>query len=330
MKLSILDQSPISPGKTAQQALNESLKLAQAGEALGYTRFWIAEHHSMDDLACPAPEVMLGYIGGQTNTIRIGAGAVLLPHYSPYRVAETYNLLATLFPGRVDLGIGRAPGGSAEATIALSGNFLEKVRHLPESLKTLIKFIHHDFSHEEMFSKIKPTPVPETAPKLWLLGTSEKSAKLAAENGIAYAFGQFMSESDGRAILQTYLENFQGRMSKEKPEAILAVSVLCGETTDAAEKLAWRSYLRKKQLPKDNEIEYDQLHKDEFAAMKKSMVIGNPQEVVKSLRSMKENYGADEIMIITITDSFESRLRSYELIAKEIGKGPLSPPECYW
>jgi luciferase family oxidoreductase group 1 len=320
MNLSILDQSPITPGKTAQQALNESLKLAQAGESLGYKRFWIAEHHSMDALACPAPEVMLGYIGGQTNTIRIGAGAVLLPHYSPYRVAETYNLLATLFPGRVDLGIGRAPGGSAEATIALSGNFLEKVRHLPELLKTLIKFIHHDFSQEEMFSKIKPMPIPETAPKLWILGTSAKSAKLAAENGTAYAFGQFMSESDGKSILQTYRNNFQGRKPNEKPETILAVSVLCAETTEAAEKLAWRSYLGKKQLFKEIEIKFDQIHHDDFAAMKKSMVIGNPQEVVTSLRSMKENYGADEIMIITITDSFDSRIRSYELIAKEILK----------
>ncbi len=318
MNLSILDQSPITPGKTAQQALHESLKLAQAGESMGYIRYWIAEHHSMDGLACPAPEVMLGYIGGHTSTIRIGAGAVLLPHYSPYRVAETYNLLATLFPGRVDLGIGRAPGGSAEATIALSGNFIEKVRHLPESLKTLIKFIDHDFSHEEMFSKIKPTPVPKTAPKLWLLGTSEKSAKLAAENGMAYAFGQFMSGSDGKAILQTYRKNFQGRMPNEKPEAILAVSVLCAETTDAAEKLAWRSYLGKKQLPKDHEKVYDQLHDDDFSIMKKRMVIGNPEEVVKSLRSLKKNYGADEIMIITITDSFESRIRSYKLIAKEI------------
>ncbi|MDG5789814.1 LLM class flavin-dependent oxidoreductase [Evansella sp. AB-P1] len=319
MKLSILDQSPITPGKTAQQALKESLKLAQVGESLGYTRYWIAEHHSMDGLACPAPEVMLGYIGGQTNTIRIGSGAVLLPHYSPYRVAETYNMLATLFPDRLDLGIGRAPGASAEATIALSGNFLEKVHHLPESLKTLIKFIHHDFSQEEMFSKIKPTPVPETAPKLWVLGTSEKSAKLAAENGTAYAFGQFMTDNDGKAIIQTYRKNFKGRTPNEKPGAILAVSVLCAETTNVAEKLAWQSYLRKIQLPKeDNKVAYDEHHKDEFAAMKKRTVIGNPEEVVKSLRSMKENYEADEIMIITITDSFESRIRSYELIAKEI------------
>lgn len=321
MKLSILDQSPITAGNTPQQALNESLKLAQLGEALGYTRYWIAEHHSMDSLACPAPEVMLGYIGGQTKSIRIGAGAVLLPHYSPYRVAETYNLLATLFPGRIDLGIGRAPGGSAEATIALSGNFLEKVRHLPDSLKTLIKFLHHDFSPDEMFSKIKPTPVAEVVPKLWVLGTSEKSAKLAAENGTAYAFGQFMSEKDGREIIETYRDNFQGRDVKEEPEAIVAVSVICAETSEAAEKLARDSYGQKKLLEYDREGHAEPVHGKEdikFDALKTGMVIGNPQEVGKAIREMKMKYGADEIMITTITNSFATRLRSYELIAEEL------------
>lgn len=123
MKLSILDQAPVLSGKSAQEALKESMKLAQSGEKLGYTRYWIAEHHDFPGLASSAPEVMLGYIGANTEKIRIGAGAILLPHYKPYKVAETFNMLATLFPDRIDLGIGRAPGGSAEASIALSGNF---------------------------------------------------------------------------------------------------------------------------------------------------------------------------------------------------------------
>lgn len=141
MKLSILDQSPISTGKTSRNALNASVDLARLGDELGYTRYWIAEHHDFSGLACPNPDVMLGIIGAQTEQIRIGAGAVLLPHYKPYRVAETYNLLATLYPGRIDLGIGRAPGGSAEASMALSGNFLENVRHMPEKLDELLQFL---------------------------------------------------------------------------------------------------------------------------------------------------------------------------------------------
>ncbi|MFA9556877.1 LLM class flavin-dependent oxidoreductase [Evansella sp. AB-rgal1] len=321
MKLSILDQSPILPGKTAAQALQESLKLAKLGEDLGFSRYWIAEHHDINALACPAPEVMISYIGAHTKEIQLGAGAVLLPHYRPYRVAETFNLLATLFPNRIDLGIGRAPGGSAEATIALSGNFLEKVRKLPEDLKELIKFLHQDFSSEEMFSKIKPTPVPEVSPKVWVLGTSEKSAVLAAENGTAYAFGQFMSEKDGMEIIKTYKENFQGRTPEEKPEAILAVSAICGETTEAADELAYHSFLRKNQIAKDSETDNYELTLEQeqmFVDMKNNMVIGDPQEVVQKLHDMQRQYGADEIMIITITNSHESRIRSYELIAKEI------------
>lgn len=126
MRLSILDQSPISSNQTPQEALYESMKLAQIGEKLGYTRYWIAEHHDLPGLACPAPEVMLGFIGAHTKSIRIGAGAVLLPHYKPFKVAEVYNMLATLFPGRIDVGIGRAPGGSAEVTNALSDNFYNR------------------------------------------------------------------------------------------------------------------------------------------------------------------------------------------------------------
>jgi luciferase family oxidoreductase group 1 len=141
LKLSILDQSPISWGYTPQQALQASMELAKAGERLGFIRYWIAEHHNFSGLTCSAPEVMLSYIGASTKSIRIGAGAVLLPHYKPYRVAETYNMLATLFPGRIDLGIGRAPGGSAEASMALSDNFLENVRKMPNAVEELLHFL---------------------------------------------------------------------------------------------------------------------------------------------------------------------------------------------
>ncbi len=140
MRLSILDQAPISSNQTPKDALNASLNLAKAGEEFGYTRFWMAEHHDLSGLACPAPEVMLSYIGANTHKIRIGSGAVLLPHYKPYKVAETFNLLATLFPGRVDVGIGRAPGGSAEATNALSDHFLQNVWDMPNSLEYSASF----------------------------------------------------------------------------------------------------------------------------------------------------------------------------------------------
>src|SRR5690606_3615768 len=172
-------------------------------EQFGYTRYWIAEHHDLPGLACSAPEVMLGFIGAHTSKIRIGAGAVLLPHYKPYKVAEIYNMLATLFPNRVDIGIGRSPGGSAEATNALSDNFLQKVFKMPELVKELLQFFHQDFPSDHEFSKVNASPVPEVMPKPWMLGTSEKSALLAAKFGLSYVFGQFMSDQDGAAIVQT-------------------------------------------------------------------------------------------------------------------------------
>src|SRR5699024_2932518 len=171
------------------------------------------DYHDLPSLACPAPDVMLGVIGHATTNIRIGSGAVLLPHYKPFNIAERYNLLATLCPDRVDLGIGRAPGGSAEATMALADNFLEQVRHMPDRLDELLNFLYNDFPETHMFSKISPSPVPPVPPEPWLLGTSEKSAVLAAEKGLAYAFGHFMTDKDGPEIMQTYRE----RLNKKHP-----------------------------------------------------------------------------------------------------------------
>src|SRR5690625_3466725 len=164
MKISILDQSPVSTGMTQNDALQASVRLAQHGDKLGYARYWIAEHHDLFGLACPNPSVMLSMIGARTHTIRIGAGAVLLPYYKPFHIAETYNLLATLFPERIDLGLGRAPGGSAEVSQALSDNYLAAVRKFSEQIDMLQAFLHDQFSNDHMYSKISPTPVPEVAP----------------------------------------------------------------------------------------------------------------------------------------------------------------------
>ncbi|UOR11888.1 LLM class flavin-dependent oxidoreductase [Halobacillus amylolyticus] len=330
MKISILDQSPISAGTTAGQALQESMKLAQIGEELGYTRYWIAEHHDISGLSCSAPEVMLAYIGGKTSHIRLGAGAVLLPHYRPYRIAETYNMLTTLFPERVDLGIGRAPGGSAEAAIALSNNFLEQVRKMPETFKELSHFLYNDFPSDQMYSKISASPLPAVPPELWMLGTSEKSAVLAAENGTAYAFGQFMVDKSDASILKTYSNHFKSRGRLKQPKSILAVSVVCSETTERAEELALSTQLwniqhakgeGSKGVPSVEEAKqysFTSYEQDKIDDMRRRMVIGNPQEVKQKLFDLKMRYQADEIMMITITHSYEERIESYRLIANEL------------
>ncbi|WP_339194547.1 LLM class flavin-dependent oxidoreductase [Solibacillus sp. FSL R5-0449] len=330
MKLSILDQSPISSNQTPQDALNWSLKLAQAGEKFGYTRYWIAEHHDLSGLACPAPEVMLSYIGANTNRIRIGSGAVLLPHYRPYKVAEIFNTLATLFPNRIDLGIGRAPGGSSEAMTALSGNFIKNVGNFPSLLTDLLHFLDDDFPTEAEYSKLSASPIPENPPIPWLLGTGKKSAVLAAENGVPYTFGYFMSDEDGTAIIKDYIDSFRPRKDGETPQVIVTVNVICDETTEKAEEVA-ASYLiwllqmekgeRKQGVPSISEAkQYELTEKDQeiLERVRQKLIIGNPQEVKQKLFELKTKYHADEIMINTITHSPLDRIRSYELIAKEI------------
>ncbi|WP_436376471.1 LLM class flavin-dependent oxidoreductase [Cytobacillus sp. BC1816] len=330
MKISILDQAPISSGYSAKEALEASAQLAQSAERLGYTRYWIAEHHDLSGFACSAPEIMLSYIGAKTKKIRIGAGAILLPHYKPYKIAESFNMLATLFPGRVDLGIGRAPGGSAEASIALSDNFLEGVRKMPDKVMELLQFLNNDFSEDHMFAKISASPLPEISPEPWLLGTSRKSSLMAAESGTAYAFGQFMSEKDGEDIIKQYRENFIERGLIQKPKVILTVSAICADSTYEAKELALSSMLWK--IKAENREGNDGIPsikeaKNYFSSLdvepfnnRHRVIIGNPKEVAEQLKDMKQLYQADEIMIVTIVHRYEDRLRSYELIAKEMIK----------
>ncbi|GGJ90313.1 hypothetical protein GCM10007063_11150 [Lentibacillus kapialis] len=330
MELSILDQSPISTGKTSREALNASVDLARLGDELGYTRYWIAEHHDFAGLACPNPDVMLGIIGAQTEKIRIGAGAVLLPHYKPFRVAETYNLLATLYPGRVDLGLGRAPGGSAEASMALSGNFLENVRLMPEKLDELLRFLQYDFAEDDMYAKIRPTPIPEFSPQPWMLGTSEKSAIAAAEKALPYTFGYFMSDQDGPSIIQTYVDKFAELHPDKTPEKFAAVSVICAETTEAARDLAMSSHLwtikrdkgegdgKVPSVAEAKNYSYSDEEKERLRNMMDKQIIGNPQEVKQQLERLQALFDVDEWMIVTITHHYEARKKSYELIAKEM------------
>lgn len=326
MKLSILDQSPISAGKTAQEALSATIELAELADGLGYTRYWVAEHHDMAGLGSPAPDMMLAMIGQHTKSMRIGSGAVLLPHYKAFNIAERFNMLASLYPERIDLGVGRAPGGSAEVTMALSDNFLENVRKMPDKLTELQTFLSADFPKDHMYAKISPTPVPAVSPDLWLLGTSEKSAVLAAEKGISYAFGHFMTPKDGPSIVEKYRKSYAG----EDQRVLVAVSVICAETTAEAEQLALSGQLWKVQQAKEEangvpSIEdakaypYTEEELEQIKAAQDKTIIGNPADVRLQLEELQEAYQTEEMMIVTITHSYEARRKSYQLLAKEFG-----------
>lgn len=323
MKLSILDQSPISTNQTANEALQESMNLARIGETLGYSRYWIAEHHAMPGLACTAPEVMLGYIGANTKNIRIGSGAVLLPYYKPYKVAETYHMLSTLFPNRIDVGIGRAPGGPAEATNALSDNYLQHVYKMPDLVNELIKYIDNEGT------VLEASPLPLISPDLWMLGTSRKSGNFAAENGLAYSFGQFMSDENGAEIVQQYRQSFKPRKKGQKPYVIMALSVICAETTQKAEEIALSSIVWELQnesmegnkgVPSVDEAKKILLNlrnQKSIERIKKKMIIGTPNEVKSKILEIQSHVLADEIMIVTITYSPKDKHQSYRLIAEQ-------------
>jgi luciferase family oxidoreductase group 1 len=304
MKLSVLDMAPVFPGADPQAALQQAVILAQTAERLGYTRYWVSEHHDMEGLASACPEVLLAHIGANTERIRIGSGAVLLPHYKALKVAEAFHLLATLHPGRIDLGIGRAPGGSAHVTMALSGNFLENVRQLPETIQDLSDLLSNAYRLEG--ETVMARPIPPVPPDLWLLGTNMKSARYAARFGTGYVFGQFMSDQDGAAILSSYRREFQPSRLQKKSSAIVAVGVICAETEEEALGLAQEA---KTWFLKDDS------KKEEAIASSARLIIGNPQQVKNLMLQMQETYQTDEFMVVTTVPNYEQRIRSYQLLA---------------
>ena len=330
MKISILDQSPISVGKTAEQALKESLKLAQIGEELGYTRYWITEHHNIPGLSCSSPEVMLSYIGAHTNRIRLGSGAVLLPYYKPYKVAEIYNMLSVLYPNRIDLGNGRGPGGSDKAKLALSDNYSEQVRSVPESIVELLHFLKNDFPTNHKYNGISAFPLPNIPPQPWILGTSIKSAKIAAANGLPYVFGHFISDIDGLKILETYRQAFKRNNQLKHPKTIIAVSAICSETKEKAEEIAlgelfWNILISKGEgnngIPSIEEAKQYQFtveEKETIKNMEARMIIGTPMEVKEKIVELQSLYQSDEIMIKTNTHYLNDRVKSYQLLAEEL------------
>ncbi len=308
LQLSVLDLVPIFAGADAQKALSEAVRLAQSAERLGYTRYWVPEHHDMKALASACPEVLLAHIGAHTRTIRIGSGAVLLPHYKPLKVAEAFHLLATLYPDRIDLGIGRAPGGSAHASMALN-DYLQQVRQFPEALHDLVELLGDQY--RVAGQSVSAWPVPSVPPQLWMLGTNVKGAQYAAEYGTGYVFGQFMSDGDGKAIIDDYRRNFRTSALQQLPKSIVAVGAVCAETQAEAEQLAEgvKGFISGNADPKRQ------------TSPQKRMITGDPRQIKVQLMEIQAYYGVDEIMLVSMIPDYDKRIRSYELIAEAVLHG---------
>jgi luciferase family oxidoreductase group 1 len=339
LRLSVLDQSPVPSGSTPSQALKNSIQLAQHVESLGFHRFWMSEHHAMELLACTAPEIMLARIGAETSTIRLGSGGIMLPHYTPLKVAETFRTLHALYPNRIDLGIGRAPGGGPIEATALRRyreappNALQR-DDFPDQLSELIAFLHHDFPAQHPFSRVLVSPDAPGSPDIWLLGSSMWSAQAAAEFGLPYAFAHFFSGDSTRHAIELYQENFHGNPAlgenaRRAPEALAAVGVICAETQAEAERLALSVRLLQLRIrqndrrPVATPVEAaaelagfgpQPPDRQEFPRY----FVGTPDKVRKELFAMTSSLNIHELVVNTITHDPAARLRSYTLLAEAL------------
>jgi luciferase family oxidoreductase group 1 len=327
VRLSVLDQSPVPEGFTPAQALANSIDLAKHVERLGYHRFWMSEHHAMDLLACTAPEVVLARIGAETTRIRIGSGGIMLPHYSPFKVAEVFRTLHALYPGRVDLGIGRAPGGGPIEAHALRRERRQRpTDDFPEQLHELLSFLAEDFPAEHPFSQLTVSPRMPGSPEVWLLGSSMWSAEAAAQSGLPYAFAHFFSPVHTRAAMEHYTESFRASRYAAEPRKSVAVGVVCAETQEEAEFLmaSPRLLMRRirsgdrRPVPRPEEALVE-LRRQGPVPMEEGewprYFYGTAARVHEELASFAGALGLDELIAVTIVHDHAARLRSYDLLA---------------
>jgi len=320
VRLSILDQSPVSSGSTPADALRETVALAQAAERLGYSRYWLAEHHGSPGLAGTAPEVMVARVAAATSTIRVGAGGVLLSHYSPLKVAETFRVLAALFPGRIDLGLGRAHGASRATAAALrSGADGSGVAFGQKVADLLAHLAGAD-------AGVRAMPQDVDGPDVWLLSSSSDGATGAARLGLPLCFAHFISPRFGPQVVAGYRRAFRPTAASGSPEAIVAVAVVCADTDTDAERIAssvevWRLVADDARGPVPSVAEAasrpcSQLERARIVQNRKGLLVGGPERVAGALRRLAIDFDVEELVILTVCHDPAARLRSYELLAE--------------
>ncbi|WP_307214712.1 MsnO8 family LLM class oxidoreductase [Paenibacillus tundrae] len=314
--LGVLDLVPRLGGVSAEQALQQAVTLAQHAEEWGYLRYWTSEHHDMEELASASPEVLLAHIGARTSSIRLGSGAVLLPHYSALKVAESFRLLASLYPRRIELGLGRAPGGGPHATMALSGNYLQHVSQLPDKLEALTALLEDRYTYEE--HKVQARPIPEHPLSVWMLGTNVKSAEFAARFGMGYVFGQFMSEADGTEAVRRYREGFVPSAHRTEPEVMVALSVLCAEDEERARN--WSRQMEERRRASaagdPSQSNGDESTSNADGEPSDRHIAGTPEQVWEQMDQVGARLRTNQLLIVTAGPDYERRLESYKLLAE--------------
>ncbi len=326
MLLSVLDQTPVPEGSTGPQALQNTLDLARLADRLGFHRYWLAEHHGLS-LAGPAPEVLAGPVAAATERIRVGSGGVMLPHYSPFKVAEAFSLLAGLYPGRIDLALGRASGTDPLTTYALQRDRREvSPDDFPQQLAELLAHYDGTFPADHPFAKLgESLPGNPEEPQIWLLGSSPQSAVWAAQLGLPYAFADFINPA-GATVTRSYQQDFTASDRLLAPRTAIGVWAIAADTDAEAERLASSIAMSFAMLrrgrpipvpPVERALRYLEQHGDPGSGRRR--IVGSPETVRAGIEQAAEEYGADEVIVVTITHDHEARKRSYELIAEAFG-----------
>ncbi len=325
--LSLQDLAPIAEGTSTTDALAETIRLAEAAEALGYTRLWYAEHHGMPSIASSVPEILIASAAAHTKKMRVGSGGVMLLNHAPLRIAEAYRTLEALYPGRIDLGLGRAPGGDGYAMRALrSGGGEEFSQYLAE----LMAFDEDSFPADHPYSRVPVSPGGVQLPPKWLLGSSGASAQAAGQLGIGYAFAAHFSHTPAAPAFEAYRYSFSPTEAFPKPRTMLCVSALCAPTDDEAQYLSrsqavnWALFTTGQQR---RLMSPEESHQHVFTPQQQSIIdlqsslwiVGSPETVRDAIAEKAEACGADEVMITTTCWSYELRRRSYALIAEAFG-----------
>jgi luciferase family oxidoreductase group 1 len=330
LRLTVVEQSPVRKGGAGADDLHETIELARAVEAMGYLRFWVAEHHNLPSIASTSPEILIGQIAAATSKIRVGSGGVMLPHYSAFKVAENFRMLETLFPGRVDLGLGRAPGGDQRtaAAMAYPANPID-VRAYPEQVNDLIGYLSDGLPAEHPFSALRAGPKTKGIPEVWLLGSGIDSAILAAHRGLPFSFAHFFGNSGrGPEIVEHYRREFRPSEECAVPKTHVAVQVMCADSMEEAQWHASSLKLGRVQMARNqggqgivspeeasqHEFSPEELRFLEHSGMRATT--GDSASVSAELDEIADRYATDHLGIVTICYDFKARLRSYELLAE--------------
>jgi luciferase family oxidoreductase group 1 len=335
LRLSVLDQSPVSEGSTGAQALGNTLDLARLADELGYHRYWVAEHHGTPTLASTSPEVLVGPIALATARMRVGSGGVILHHYSPRKVAESFSVLSGLFGDRIDLGVGRGMSADPVTTHALQRDRREPAPDdYEEQLAELLAYLDARAPPDRRFAGLAALPGLPGRPEPWLLGSSLESAIWAGELGLPYAFGDFINP--GRAeIAQLYRDYFVSSERLSAPRLAVCVTAICAETDAEAERLAasgrMSASLNRRGTPVPvppvaKALRYLETEEPTATPSGRGAVLGSQATVRAGLEEVAHEYGAEEVIVVTITYAHEARRRSYELIAEAFGLAELEAP----